>query len=397
MQENSVTSTTETEPQPLITVERFWIGLLVILLLMGLSLFLGLLFVPQTVCTLMLGWIIYLWRVVPTLTLSSSGTLWFLYPLILFLIGVHLVGRKLFRGTPDTVKRTESTKGVSRWRLRWTVTLVSLLLVLITSGISLIGISHQLWWMATRDQKALLKGRPISLFYPVASIEGQRRRASLSHLKQIGLGMHNYHGEHHQLPIGATVDATGRPQHGWAARILPYLDQPDLFQQVDFNQPWTAEENRQVFEKPLRVLENPGLSYDFEPGDIQQTDRSGYRPAHYAANQRLLGLNGGLRLRDIKDGTSQTIMGGEVKAGIRAWGDPLNFRDPAQGINQGPGTFAGPFGPGANVLIADGSVRFLSEDIDPAVLKALSTPDGREVLEEIPSPSGNTKGGQREH
>ena len=387
MQENSATSTTETEPQPLITVERFWIGLVVVLLLLGLTLFLGLFFLPQTVYTLTLGWISYLWRVVPTLTLSSSGTLWFLYPLSLFLIGVHLVGRKLYRGTPTTVNRAESRTGVSRWRLRWTVTLISLLLVLITSGISLIGISHQLWWMATRDQKALLRGRPISLFYPVTSIEGQRRRASGSHLKQIGLGMHNYHDEHHQLPIGATVNAIGNPHHGWAVQILPYLDQPDLFQQIDFNQPWTAEENRQVFKKRLRVLENPGLNYDFEPGDYEQTDRSGYRPAHYAANQRLLGINGGLRIRDIKDGTSQTIMGGEVKAGIRAWGDPLNFRDPARGINQGPGTFGGPFGSGANVLISDGSVRFLSEDIDPGVLKALSTPDGREhVVEVQPEP-----------
>ena len=397
MQENSVTSTTETEPQPLTTLQRFWVALAGGLMLLGLTLGLGLFFLPQTVYALMIGWISYLWRVVPTLTLSISGTLWFLCTLSLFLLGVNLVGRKLYRGTPDTVNRTESTKGVSRWRLRWTVTLVSLLLVLITCGISLIGISHQLWWMAAGDQRALLRERPISLFYPVAFIEGQRRRVSMNHLKQIGLGMHNYYDEHDQFPIGATVDATGNPHHGWAARILPYLDQPDLFQQIDFNQPWTAEENRQVFEKPLRVLENPGLSYDFEPGDYEQADRSGYRPAHYAANQRLLGLNGGLRIRDIKDGTSHTIMGGEVKAGIRAWGNPLNIRDPARGINQGPETFAGPFGPGANVLFADGGVRFLSEDIDPAVLKALSTPDGREVLEEIPSPSGNTKGGQREH
>lgn len=397
MQENSTANTTETKPQPLTTLQRFWVALAGGLMLLGLTLGLGLFFLPQTVYALMIGWISYLWRVVPTLTLSISGTLWFLCTLSLFLIGVHLVGRKLYRGTPTTVKRTESTQGVSRWRLRWTVTLVSLLLVLITSGISLIGISHQLWWMAAGDQRALLRERPLSLFYPVAFIEGQRRRASMNHLKQIGLGMHNYYDEHDQFPIGATVDVTGKPHHGWAARILPYLNQPDLFQQIDFNQPWTAEENRQVFETRLPVLENPGLNYNFEPGDNERTDRSGYRPTHYAANQRLLGVNGGLRIRDIKDGTSQTIMGGEVKAGIRAWGDPLNIRDPAQGINQGPGTFAGPFGPGANVLIADGSVRFLSEDIDPAVLKALSTPDGREVLEEIASPSGNTKGGQREH
>lgn len=374
---------TGTQSQPLITPRRKTIALLVCLSLFFFVMCLGMFFLLQTLYVLAIGWISYLWRTVPTLTLSVSGTLWFLCTLALFFGGVHLAARRLYRGTPPTESPSATTTAAANWQLRWSVSLVGMVLVLATSGICLIGMTHQLWWMATNDRGDLLRKRPFSLFYPVAFIEGQTRRVSLNHLKQIGLAMHNYHDTFRQFPIGATVNPVGTPQHGWVARVLPYLDQRDLYQQIDFDQPWTAEVNRQAFEKHLRVLRNPGLDYDFEPGENEQLDPSDYKPAHYAANQRLLGVNGGLRLRDIKDGTSQTIMGGEVKEGIRPWGDPLNFRDPARGINQGPETFGGPFGPGANVLLSDGGVRFLSEDIDPAVLKALSTPDGRERVEEV--------------
>ncbi|MFI4850921.1 MAG: hypothetical protein ACIAZJ_17550 [Gimesia chilikensis] len=47
MQENSATSTTET--QPLTTLQRFWVALAGGLMLLGLTLGLGLFFLPQTV------------------------------------------------------------------------------------------------------------------------------------------------------------------------------------------------------------------------------------------------------------------------------------------------------------------------------------------------------------
>ncbi len=64
-------------------------------------------------------------------------------------------------------------------------------------------------------------------------------------------------------------------------------------------------------------------------------------------------------------------------------GNLRNFRDPALGINQNRRGFGSPFTGGANFLLGDGSARFLSDKIDPKVLKALSTPNGREPLREF--------------
>jgi len=89
---------------------------------------------------------------------------------------------------------------------------------------------------------------------------------------------------------------------------------------------------------------------------------------------RILGPNSHVRFRDIPDGTSDTILACEVSRGIRPWGDPLNWRDLTAGINRpsGFGMWTG----GCLVLMADGRVQSVRSDINPRVLKALSTPDG---------------------
>ncbi|MBA3313630.1 MAG: DUF1559 domain-containing protein [Planctomycetota bacterium] len=63
-----------------------------------------------------------------------------------------------------------------------------------------------------------------------------------------------------------------------------------------------------------------------------------------------------------------------MNANAKAWADPTNVRDPALGINASPEGFGSPFKGGANVLMGDGSVRFVSEEIDRKVLAALATP-----------------------
>ncbi len=55
----------------------------------------------------------------------------------------------------------------------------------------------------------------------------------------------------------------------------------------------------------------------------------------------------------------------------------------AIGINQGPKSFGSPFFGGCNMLLADGSVLFISESIAPDVLKALSTPASGERVPEF--------------
>lgn len=127
-------------------------------------------------------------------------------------------------------------------------------------------------------------------------------------------------------------------------------------------------------------------------------DGEGYGLSHYAANSRILGsdvtegrsLMGGrgMKIGDIRDGLSTTLLIGEVNANFKPWGHPVNWRDPARGVNQSPYGFGGPWRvSGAHFLMADASVRFVSENVTPSVLRALSTPAGGEnvdssVLEE---------------
>jgi len=113
------------------------------------------------------------------------------------------------------------------------------------------------------------------------------------------------------------------------------------------------------------------------------TDEQGYALSHYAANRRVFYDNSRTRIQDVTDGMSNTIMAGEVRENFKPWGHPINWRDPALGINQSPQGFGSPWPGGAQFLLMDGSARFLSDNVDPELLKALSTPAGGEKLPEF--------------
>src|SRR5437879_10762300 len=61
-----------------------------------------------------------------------------------------------------------------------------------------------------------------------------------NNLKQIGLAMHNYHDTFRSFPVGY-YDPTPWPQldngpgWGWGAFLLPYLEQDNLYRQINFN------------------------------------------------------------------------------------------------------------------------------------------------------------------
>ncbi len=88
-----------------------------------------------------------------------------------------------------------------------------------------------------------------------------------------------------------------------------------------------------------------------------------------------MNANGAMRREDVTDGLSSTILIGEVAANFKPWGDPVNWRDPALGLGASPDRFGGvPGERGAQFVFMDGSVHFLSEDIDPQVLRARARP-----------------------
>src|SRR5207247_354291 len=61
-----------------------------------------------------------------------------------------------------------------------------------------------------------------------------------NNLKQIGLACHAYHDANQGLPPGYTAAASfpsTSPGWGWAVYLLPYIEQENLYRQLDFRQP----------------------------------------------------------------------------------------------------------------------------------------------------------------
>jgi hypothetical protein len=231
------------------------------------------------------------------------------------------------------------------------------------AGISAIGITHQTAWLVTSPEPLLEGGFR----------EPSNRTWSTNNLHQIGIALHGYHETNKSFPKGMTYDNHGHMLHGWLTQLLPYIEENGIYQRINMQIPWNAPDNAPAFREEISVYLNPGVEY--------RQDQDGFALSHYAGNLRILGSDADWKMKDITDGLSNTLMAGEAAGNFKAWGYPANSRDPSLGINKTYDGFGGPWQTkGAVFLFADGSARFLKEDIDPATLKALSTPNGGESV-----------------
>jgi hypothetical protein len=278
----------------------------------------------------------------------------------------------LLLGSALQTVASRTVRPAGRWRLRCTATALLGLGLFLTVGIAIPGIMAN-WHALTQRRVFSLDGYA----------EAERRNQSRHNLKGVGLAVHNYHDTFRHLPAGGTFDELGQPMHSWATGLLPYLNQTPLYNQVSRGLPWIAPENRAIFQTPVQafVLPNPARRPGFT------TD--GYAAADYAANEYVIGPGPRLTFGDITDGMSNTILAGAVVSRPRAWGDPLNWRDPGLGINTSSEGFGSPWRrDGCQFLFGDGSVTALSENTDPALLRKLATPHGGERItdDDIPRP-----------
>ncbi|MHC4880451.1 MAG: DUF1559 family PulG-like putative transporter [Planctomycetota bacterium] len=159
--------------------------------------------------------------------------------------------------------------------------------------------------------------------------EAARRMQCKNNLKQIGLAMHNYHGVHGTMPMSFAVDYN-TPGGEWSvhARLLPYVDEANLFMQIDLSQPYSSGDSASLGVATTRV---PMYLCPSEPNDRVRLDSAGQQihyPTNYGFNaggwftwsnaSRQIGTgvfhpNRGMRLADITDGTSSTLACSEVK------------------------------------------------------------------------------------
>ncbi len=146
-----------------------------------------------------------------------------------------------------------------------------------------------------------------------AAREASRRMQCSNNLKQIGLGLHNYHGSYNSLPFawGGTRPPSNSPGYSALSQILPYIEQTALHEQIDFARPLTD-----AFNTAARLTEVETFRC---PSDLVNPQPLTGGATNYMANvgnqhlwQDPLLQNGPfirakqLKFRDVLDGLSNT-------------------------------------------------------------------------------------------
>jgi competence protein ComGC len=264
--------------------------------------------------------------------------------------------------------------------------------------------------------------------------EAAARMQSSNNLKQIALAAHNYHDTHGKMCSG--VDSN---HFSGLVHLLPYIEQDNLFRSIDRtkspdhadNATWRAMRIK-VFESPLDTVQQS----DEKSGPTNYFLVAGTKHA-LEDNDGLFYRDSGVKLTDITDGTSNTVMtiesskgdggtkavslarqhvrlkkedlkGLKDEAGVTEFKDSKNivgtrgsswmdgrflqstinlnraFNDTKPDVDcGGEGGLSGPRAErltGTNVGMADGSVRFVVDTVKLETWKALATRAGGEVL-----------------
>lgn len=307
----------------------------------------------EAVAALLFGWLSFFARVIPQVRVYWPSVILGTTAFVAFTIGLHWFLSQLL--SPSTAV-LNSEPAPQRWRFRWTAAAVSMVIVAFAAGISLVGVVHQVGWL-TNSQEPLLG----------EALEYSRVGDVRNNLKEIHLGVNNTESATERYPLSSTLSSEGQPLHGWETQMLPYTY--FMTREIDKTRPWNDSANQRYFKCVIPFFINP----EFRTPELENNE--GYGLNHFSANSHVFTADKSMHHGAIKDGASNTILLGEVNADFSPWGRPNNVRDPAAGINRGPATFGGPPNRGgAYFSMADGSARLIAEDVDPEVLKALSTP-----------------------
>jgi hypothetical protein len=219
------------------------------------------------------------------------------------------------------------------------------------------------------DSQVATMGIGVALLLPAvqSAREAARRMSSSNNLKQIALAVHNYHDVYGRFPDQGAKANDGKPGLSWRVHLLPFMEEQELYEQFHLDEPWDSEHNKKLIEKMPAIYRAPGS---------RQTTKTNY----LAPIGEGIGFVSGDKatFATITDGTSNTIMALEVSDDRAViWTKPDDYEfDPENPIAGLVGLRPGGF----QVALFDGSVRFISQNIDPAVIKALFTMQGAEVI-----------------
>ncbi len=182
----------------------------------------------------------------------------------------------------------------------------------------------------------------VALLLPAvqAARAAARRATCTNNLKQVGLAMHSHHDQHGHFPMGMSghmqngYDAPGNlpGEMSWMPLILPFIEAQALFDQFDFNADFNSTccgsfPNHDTVIPPLicpsdsnspKILAGPSGygTQGFHGNYVMCAGNTIYNPRYDRQGKDLNGVfypQSEIRIAEITDGTSKTLMAGELK------------------------------------------------------------------------------------
>ena len=249
-------------------------------------------------------------------------------------------------------------------------------------------------------------GLLLGLLLPALQLarENGRRAHCFGNLRQLGIGLHSYHASYQAFPPGC-VEPKGR-RLAWSIFLLPYIEQAPLWRAYDVQRAFSSEINRAAGGTTLPIYLCPStarLAPDrggptsgdrnrngrYDAGeDLAWTDYGGIFGANLpGATDFMNGVlvwDRAIRLAQIRDGASQTLIVGEdTGRGWKLdseWSNGENIFDIAERVNVTQHNELWSDHPGGvNVLYCDGGARRIAESAELSLLVAICTRNGGEV------------------
>jgi prepilin-type N-terminal cleavage/methylation domain-containing protein len=103
--------------------------------------------------------------------------------------------------------------------------------------------------------------------------EAAKRTQCKNHLKQWGLALHNYHDTYNVFPMGSMGLSVTGPENNlsWHVRVLPYIDQANLYNSADFNLHYNTAPNINLRDVRFEVLHCPSArTRDRQPSSTSE-------------------------------------------------------------------------------------------------------------------------------
>jgi Tfp pilus assembly protein PilE len=142
--------------------------------------------------------------------------------------------------------------------------------------------------------------------------EAAARMQSQNNLKQIGIACHNYESVYALFPPG--VDDK---HFSAAAKLLPYIEQDNLYKTIDFKKPADDKANADARAIIIKTYLSPLDPVPGEPGASNYLFNAGSKYP-LKDNDGLFYLDSKVKITDITDGTSNTLLTGETLRGAAA-------------------------------------------------------------------------------